>query len=117
MLKMLFMVLMRMVGCEVAPLTSSLSLLWQFVYITQTGDLLSVGLILPLSEGCDGQRHLIHPLDLPWLLDLLGRGRTTKSGLELAAAAIGWCRVGCKNQPGRELWAPTSALIFLGDGE
>jgi len=98
-------------------LTSSLSLIWQLVYITQTGDLLSVGLILPLAEGCDGQQHLIHPPDLSSLLDLLGRGRTTKSDLALAAAAIGWCRVGYKNQPGRELWAPTSDLIFLGDGE
>jgi hypothetical protein len=98
-------------------LTPSLSLIWQLVYITQTGDLLSVGLILPLAGGCDGQQHLIHPHDLPLLLDLLGRGRTTKSELGLAAAAIGWCRVGYKNQPGLELWAPTSALIFLGDGE
>ena len=76
-----------------------------------------MGLILPLAEGCGGQQHMIHPLDLPLLLDLLGWGRTTKSDLDLAAAAIGWCRVGYKSQPGRELWAPTSDLIFLGDGE
>jgi hypothetical protein len=74
---------------RVFPLTSSLSLIWPLVYITQTGDLLPVGLILPLAEGCDGQQHLIHPLDLLLLLDLLGRGRNTKSDLELAAAAIG----------------------------
>ena len=33
------------------------------------------------------------------------------------SGASGWCRVGYRNQPGRELWAPTSALIFLGDGD
>ena len=98
-------------------MTSSLSFLWQLVYITQIGDLLSVGLALPLAAGCDGQQRLIHLFGLALLLDLLGRGRTTKSDLELAAAAIGWCRVGYKNQPGLGLWAPTSALIFLGDGE
>jgi hypothetical protein len=33
------------------------------------------------------------------------------------SGSSGWCRVGYRNQPGRELWAPTSALIFLGDGD
>lgn len=69
-------------------MTSSLSLIWQLVYITQTGDLLSVGLAMPLAAGYDGQQHLIHPFGLALLLDLLGRGRTTKPDLKLAAAAI-----------------------------
>lgn len=31
-------------------------------------------------------------------------------------ASVGWCRLGYKNQPERELWAPTSSLTVLGDG-
>ena len=45
-------------------------------------------LALPLAAGYDGQQHLIHPFGLALLLDLLGRGRTTKPDLKLAAAAI-----------------------------
>ena len=33
------------------------------------------------------------------------------------SASISWCRVGYPNQAGRELWVPTSSLIFLSDGE
>ena len=33
------------------------------------------------------------------------------------SGSVGWCRVGYRNQPGRELWVPTSSLTFLGDGE
>jgi hypothetical protein len=31
--------------------------------------------------------------------------------------STGCCRVGYRSKTGRELWAPTSALIFLADGE
>lgn len=34
-----------------------------------------------------------------------------------SGGSVGWCRVGYKGQPGRELWAPTSSLTLLGDGE
>jgi hypothetical protein len=34
-----------------------------------------------------------------------------------SSASICWRQVGYGNHPGRELWAPTSALIFLGDSE